>query len=294
MTTPPFSDDFTTKLKQATAWRFYSKLGPRFTPRFFCCDDPNAMGLSAGKEPVAVIELDPNPCLVGDSVAFDGTASYDPDGSVASYAWTFPGGTPSSSTSDSGSVSWAAAGEYEVSLVVTDGTGLKSSPARRVVQVYEPQGEYYLATENGVYYTGDGGQNWTALNTGLSGDALKVKDIKVDPATRHLPAAYRVLWIATEAGVYVSPNGGGFWAEKSPASVPNTWSDSTAPAVGDLIFRRLLFSGDTLFAIATWLNGSSEERSWLFYSIDTMNIRSAVWFEDYTTPTGVTWSVASD
>lgn len=296
MSTPPFSSDFVAKLKQATAWRFYSKLGPRFTPRFFCCDDPNALGLSEGKEPVAVLELDPNPCLVGDTVTFDGTDSYDPDGSITAYAWTFPSGTPSTSTSGTSTVSWAAAGEYEVKLVVTDGTGLKSTPARQVQQVYDPQGEYYLAAENGVFYTSDGGQNWTAINTGLTGDALKVKDIKVDPATRHLPGAQRVLWIATEDGVYVSPqerlSGLRFWSQVNPASVPNSWSDGTAPTVANLIFRKLWWSGTTLFAIATWLNAGGDERSWLFYTTDTINIRSAVWFEDYSTTTNVIWSVA--
>lgn len=273
MPTPPLSDDLIEKLKSATAWRFSSKLGPVFTPRFFCCTDPNDMGISEGKEPVAVLELSPNPAFVGDMISFDGTDSYDPDGSIASYAFTFPSGTPASSSSSSGTVSWAAAGEYEVTLVVTDGTGQKSTPARTIMRVEPQEGEYYLATENGVYYTADGGQNWTARNTGLSGSALNVNAITFDPATKNVPAVFRTLWIATDDGMYVSGNGGGNWVQKNPASVSNAWSDSPAPTVADLEFVDLVFAGSRLFAIANWQNVGGDERGWLFYTDDTSEIR---------------------
>lgn len=282
MSTTPFSSEFVTKLKGATSWRFSGTLGPVFTPRFFCCDDPNAMGISEGKEPVAVLSLSPNPCFVGDTVAFDGTDSYDPDGSITAYAFTFPSGSPASSTSSSGSVSWAAAGDYEVTLIVTDGTGLKSSPAREIMQVRDAAGEYYIATENGVYFTADGGQNWTAKNTGLSGAALNVNDIKLDPATRTLPAASRTLWIATDDGTYVSIDGGDSWTENKPASVSNTWGDATAPTVDDLEFMSLQFWYERLYAIANWTNAGGDERSWIFYTDNHAAVRD---------PRGsVTWS----
>ena len=114
MATTPLSSALVESLKNATAWRFDSELGPIFTPRFFCCTDPNSMGLADGKAPVAVLELTPNPCLVGDTISFDGSDSYDPDGSITGYAWTFPSGTPSSGTVASGTVSWGAVGQYEV------------------------------------------------------------------------------------------------------------------------------------------------------------------------------------
>lgn len=284
MPTTPFSDELIAKLKGATAWRFNSQLGPVFTPRFFCCTDPNDLGISDGKAPVAVMELTPNPCLVGDTVAFDGTDSYDPDGAVVSYAWTFEGGAPASSALSNGNVSWAAAGEYVVTLVVTDGTGVKSSPARAVMVVKEPGNKYFVATSNGVWYTADGGQNWEQKNNGLPYDALDVNDLKIDPATQNLDDDNKTIWIATDGGIYVSNDGADNWALKNPQSVGNDWSDDPAPTVDALEFKALLFVGNRLFAIANWQNTGGEERSWLFYTDDIAGVRvdsseSVTWIE---------------
>jgi len=286
MSTTPFSDELVAKLKQATAWRFESKLGPVFTPRFFCCTDPNSMGIEGGKEPVAVLDLSPNPCFPGDTVTFDGTDSYDPDGTVTDYAWTFEDGTPATSSADTGTVTWATPGEYEVTLIVTDGTGLKSSPARTIQVVNDPGGAYFAGTSTGVYFTTDGGQNWEARNTGLSGDALGVNGLKIDPATQNLDHDAKTLWIATNGGVYASNDGGQNWTQKSPAVVSNVWSDSPAPTVADLTFRELLFVGERLFVTATWQNGASEWRSWLFYTDNAADARG-----DMTAP--VAWNEAT-
>jgi PKD repeat protein len=284
MATTPLSDELVTKLAQATAWRFKSKLGPVFTPRFFCCTDPNEMGTVDGKEPVAVLSLSPNPCLPGDTVTFDGTDSYDPDGTVTDWDWTFEDGTPASSTADTDTVTWADPGEYEVELVVEDGTGVRSSPARTIQVVKEPQGAYFIGTSTGVYLTEDGGQNWTAKNTGLSGDGLVVNDLAIDPATQHFEQHEdKTLWIATDGGLYVSNDGGGGWTQKNPASVSNAWGDSPAPAVADLSFGLVFFVGNRLFAVGRWQNGSSLWRSWIFYSDQAAAMRAD-------TSGSVTWS----
>jgi len=277
MPTTPFSNELIAKLKAATAWRFDSQLGPVFTPRFFCCDDPNSLGISDGKEPVAVLSLTPNPALVGDSVAFDGTDSYDPDGTVTDYAWTFASGTPASSAADSGNVSWAAAGEYEVTLIVTDGTGLKSTPARTVMVVREPAGGLFIGADDGVWYSNDGGQSWTARNTGLTAYDQIVNDLKIDPATQNLIDDSKSLWIATDGGIFASNDGGQNWTAKQPQSVSNTWGDSPAPTVDELAFTRLLFTATgRLFAIANWTNGDGAERSWLYFSDDAGAVRSDI------------------
>jgi PKD repeat protein len=64
------------------------------------------------------------------SCNFDGTASADPDGTIASYAWDFSdGGT---STSPTPTHAFAGAGTYPVTLTVTDNSG---APATTTTQV---------------------------------------------------------------------------------------------------------------------------------------------------------------
>jgi Tol biopolymer transport system component/PKD repeat protein len=57
----------------------------------------------------------------GLACAFDGSASSDPDGTIVSYAWSFGDGTTGSGVT--ASRTYAAAGAYTVTLVVTDNSG---------------------------------------------------------------------------------------------------------------------------------------------------------------------------
>ena len=71
-------------------------------------------------------------------VYFDGSQSYGLDGAtIASYSWTFPGGSPASSAvATPGNVSWSTAGTYIVRLQVTDSNG-KTADGYRMVRVYD-------------------------------------------------------------------------------------------------------------------------------------------------------------
>lgn len=72
----------------------------------------------------------------GQPVFFSGSGS-DPDGSIIAYSWTFPGGTPaSSSIAAPGNVTFSAPGGHTASLTVTDNAGLTNqTPATRTVTV---------------------------------------------------------------------------------------------------------------------------------------------------------------
>jgi hypothetical protein len=75
----------------------------------------------------------------GQSVVFTGTGT-DPEGSISSYVWRFPGGSPaSSSVADPGSVLFSAPGVFTVTFNVTDGQGVSdTSPATRIITVTQP------------------------------------------------------------------------------------------------------------------------------------------------------------
>src|SRR4029077_7887698 len=67
--------------------------------------------------------------------SFTSTSS-DPDGSIASYSWTFgDGGT---ATAQNPSHSYAAGGSYTVTLRVTDNQGATSAPVSKTVTVTAP------------------------------------------------------------------------------------------------------------------------------------------------------------
>jgi len=71
----------------------------------------------------------------GGSISFAGSGS-DPDGTVASYSWSFAGGHPGTSHTDTpGAVTYSTPGTYPASLIVTDNLGTASTPVVRTVTV---------------------------------------------------------------------------------------------------------------------------------------------------------------
>ena len=70
------------------------------------------------------------------TVSVNGSGSTDPDGSIASYAWTFgDGGTATGATA---SHAYAAAGTYTVGLTVTDNDGATDSTTHSVTVSQPP------------------------------------------------------------------------------------------------------------------------------------------------------------
>jgi hypothetical protein len=102
----------------------------------------------------------------GQSVSFAGTGS-DPDGTIAAYAWSFPGGTPaSSSVANPGSVTYSAAGTYTASFTVTDNGGLTSPAVTRTMTV---QDFSLSATPASRSVSPGGGTTYSATVTPLAG-----------------------------------------------------------------------------------------------------------------------------
>ena len=71
--------------------------------------------------PVAIFTFTSGTVLTSAPVSFDGTASYDPDGTIVGYAWDFGDGSTGSGATPSHA--YSIAGIYDVKLNVTDNSG---------------------------------------------------------------------------------------------------------------------------------------------------------------------------
>jgi hypothetical protein len=102
----------------------------------------------------------------GQPVSFAGTGS-DPDGTIASYAWSFPGGSPASSAvANPGNVTYSVPGTYTASFSVTDNGGLSSPTATRTITVPD----FSLSTSPASQSVQPGGgTSYTATVTGGTG-----------------------------------------------------------------------------------------------------------------------------
>ncbi|RKR72934.1 beta strand repeat-containing protein [Frondihabitans australicus] len=91
-------------------------------------------------------------------VAFDGTGSSDPDGTVASYAWNF--GDGSTGTGSTVNHTYASAGTYSVKLTVTDNQGATGTATSSVTvvapHVNQPPSAVITASTTGLKVSVDG------------------------------------------------------------------------------------------------------------------------------------------
>ncbi|MEN9999793.1 MAG: hypothetical protein RI922_2783 [Bacteroidota bacterium] len=95
-------------------------------------DNINISGVAIPVAPTASFTSAPaSPVCTGQTVTFTSTST----GSPTSYSWSFPGGTPSTSTAASPTVTYAAAGTYNVSLTATNAVGSNTSTQTSYISV---------------------------------------------------------------------------------------------------------------------------------------------------------------
>ena len=96
-------------------------LSPKTTPTVPAGNDPSAIVVLPDQGPVAAFSATAAPA--GMSTSFDGSASTDPDGSVALYAWSFGDGATQTTTSPLVTHTYTQPGSYTATLTVTDDAG---------------------------------------------------------------------------------------------------------------------------------------------------------------------------
>jgi len=100
----------------------------------------------------------------GSPITFDGTGSYDPDGTIVTWSWTF-----GDTTTGSGSLvthTYATAGTYTVTLTVTDNGGYSSSTPSQITITDRPPAVSFSPSTT----TPTSGQSVTISITGSDAD----------------------------------------------------------------------------------------------------------------------------
>ncbi len=144
-------------------------------------DDVEAAVESGTQPPIAAISGPQGSVTEGSPVSLNGSASVDPNGSVASYAWDFGDGTTGEGVS--ASHTYAQDGAFNVRLTITDNDGLTDSAVFTVtvanvapVVAAVPDGSLNIGatyTVNGTF-TDPGADAWTATVVWGDGSAPEV------------------------------------------------------------------------------------------------------------------------
>ncbi len=82
--------------------------------------------------PVAYFTFSPTSPETGETVTFDASSSYDPDGLIVSYVWNFGDGSYKSTSTPTIQHTYSSAGTYTVTLTVTDNDGLTASTSKQI------------------------------------------------------------------------------------------------------------------------------------------------------------------
>ena len=98
---------------------------------------------STNLPPVASFTFSPTSPTVGQTITFDASSSYDPDGSIVLYQWNFGDSNVTATTSPSITHTYSSAGTYTVTLTVRDDRGLTSTKSV-TIEVSEEIGQLLI------------------------------------------------------------------------------------------------------------------------------------------------------
>ncbi|HRU21205.1 MAG TPA: PKD domain-containing protein [Candidatus Bipolaricaulis sp.] len=147
-----------------------------YTVRLVVTDNQGATGqttqtvvvtpLVMNRPPVAQFTYSPVSPTVGTTVTFNGTTSYDPDGTIVAYAWDLNGDGAVDRAGPIVSWTYAVAGAYNATLYVTDNEGATGQMTQPVmIAVAGPPGMPAMAVP-GIYVWGT--DTWRITVNGAS------------------------------------------------------------------------------------------------------------------------------
>ena len=90
--------------------------------------------------PTADFEFAPDAPIAGDPISFDGTLSFDFDGTIVAYTWDFDGDGAADATDATAQYMFATAGSYDVSLTVTDDSDNSDTVTVTIAVAAVPEG----------------------------------------------------------------------------------------------------------------------------------------------------------
>jgi len=108
----------------------------------------------ASSPPVAQFTYTPKTPLINETVTFDASTSYDPDGTkIISYKWDFGDGTPAQSTPQPTIThSYSAVGNYTVTLTVYDEQGESGTASATVNVIWYPTAKFTFTPVKPLVY----------------------------------------------------------------------------------------------------------------------------------------------
>jgi len=104
--------------------------------------------------PIASFTYSPENPIVNQTITFNASGSYDPDGYIISYEWDFGDGNITSTTEEKINHSYSEAGSYKVTLTVKDDKGATNSTTK-IITVMPAKPRVSISTDKYGYTAGD-------------------------------------------------------------------------------------------------------------------------------------------
>lgn len=254
-------------------------------------------------EPVASFVAE----VAGSSVSVDGSASSDPDGTVASYSWDFGDGAVGEGVT--AEHEFGSAGTYTVTLTVTDDRGATAT-SQEVVEIPEPAQDGVLAADGfdraeGVLGESQFGGAWTqtsgAANVGIEDGQARftsqkagqtrtatLRDILTDSTDMsfsfstseevqngrmYVSAIGRTIGAEDYRGRWIIDTNGRVQAQLSRGGSALAWTNLSGiviePGKAYKVRLQVYGSGETTLRSKIWEAGSDEPSAWQLSTTDS-------------------------